>query len=107
MKRLLYFVVTVAASGVIQAATPQILDTKALDGGGIMIRWASEPNAVYRIEYASELVDGATMFEPLFEDYPSHGTNTLWTDNGDYTKEPPIKRPQDAPKRFYRVVLVQ
>ena len=63
MKRLLFFVVTVAASGVVQAATPQILDTKALDGGGMLIRWVSDPNAVYRIEYASELIDGATTFE--------------------------------------------
>jgi len=103
-EEIVFFVITVATGGVIQAATPEILDTKALDGGGIMIRWASEPKAVYRIEYASELADGATTFETLFEDYPSHGTNTLWTDNGDYTKEPSIKRPQDAPKRFYRVV---
>ena len=74
------------------------------DERAIQVRWESESNAVYRIDYASILVNSNTQLRTLYEDYPSHGTNTFWTDYGDYTQVPPVKRPRDYPMRYYRVI---
>ncbi|MCI0748023.1 MAG: DUF6345 domain-containing protein [Verrucomicrobia subdivision 3 bacterium] len=94
---------TLVAASFTQAASPQIISAKTGDEGAIVIKWQSESNAVYRIEFATALVHGGTKFRTLYEDYPSHGTNTFWMDNGDYSQEPPIKRPKDNPMRFYRI----
>src|SRR5207247_1753450 len=50
------------------------------------------------------LVNSNTQFRTLYEDYPSHGTNTFWMDYGDYTQVPPVKRPRDNPMRYYRII---
>lgn len=99
------FIAMLAGASVIQAASPRIISAKAGDEGAIVIKWESESNAVYRIEFATDLVGSGsgTVWRTLYEDYPSHGTNTFWMDNGDYSQEPPIKRPKDNPMRFYRI----
>lgn len=91
------------AASVVQGASLQIISAKVGDDRAISIKWESESDAVYRIDYASELVNSNTLWQLLYEDYPSHGTNSFWMDNGDYAQEPPIKRPKDGPKRFYRI----
>lgn len=101
--RKLLFLGMLAVSDATQAASPQIISAKTGDEGAIIIKWQSESNAVYRIEVATELVHGNTQFRTLCQDYPSHGTNTFVMDNGDYSQEPPIKRPKDNPMRFYRI----
>jgi hypothetical protein len=92
-----------AVAHVAQGASLQIISAKVGDDRAISIKWESESNAVYRIDYASDLVNSNTQWQLLYEDYPSHGTNSFWMDNGDYAQEPPIKRPKDSPKRFYRI----
>jgi hypothetical protein len=82
----------------------QFTDVHSLPDEGIQLYWASESNTVYRIEYAAELVDGGTSWGVLYDDYPSHGTNTFLMDTGNYDQIPWILRPKDEPMRFYRVV---
>ncbi len=93
----------VAINGFSQATNIHIISATVGDEGAIQIKWESESNAVYRIDYASALVNSNTQWQLLYDDYPSHGTNSFWMDNGDYAQEPPIKRPKDSPKRFYRI----
>jgi Family of unknown function (DUF6345)/Bacterial Ig domain/FlgD Ig-like domain len=69
----------------------------------VTVRWNSECNAIYRIEYAPELSTNTT-WEVMYEDYPSHGTTTFWADAGKWLAEPEIKRPGRELKRFYRIV---
>jgi len=98
---------TLAANCLGQGTNVQIIGATANKDRTVTIRWKSESNAVYRIDYASELVNSNTVWSTLYDRYPSHGTNTFWTDVGDYTQEPPIKRPQDSPMRFYRVTKTE
>lgn len=46
----------------------------------------------------------STIWHELYDNYPAHGTNTFWLDNGNYEADPIVKRPKDSEKRFYRVV---
>jgi hypothetical protein len=77
--------------------------------GAILLSWNSTTNEVYEIDYANELVDtntGSISWKVLYEEYPSHGTNTIWLDTGDYDNAaPPIPHPKKSPMRFYRIVL--
>ncbi|MCU0772044.1 MAG: DUF6345 domain-containing protein [Verrucomicrobia bacterium] len=80
----------------------------ATEEGAITLSWASCSNEVYRIEYAPTLIDtntGTTAWASLYDDYPSHGTNTFWLDTGDYYDEPAILHPRNMPMRFYRIVM--
>ncbi len=82
---------------------PLLKNVKTIWDGAIQLYWQSESNAVYRIEYATELLDSSTSWNVLYDDYPSHGTNTFWMDNGDYTQTPAIPPPRYKPMRFYRI----
>lgn len=76
----------------------------------IRLSWNSTSNDVYRIEYANELIDtntGATTWLSLYDDYPSHGTNTFIADAGNYDITPHIPHPKFSPMRYYRVTLVE
>jgi len=88
-----------------QSTNLQIISTTVGDERSISIKWQSESNAVYQIEYASELVHSNTAWTVLYEDYPSHGTNTFWLDTGDYSQIPALPYPRRAPMRFYRVAM--
>ncbi|PYI83173.1 MAG: hypothetical protein DME26_15540, partial [Verrucomicrobia bacterium] len=39
----------------------------------------------------------------LYDDYPSHGTNTFWMDTGGYEQIPAIPYYTKVPTRFYRI----
>lgn len=55
--------------------------------GAIRLSWNSTTNEIYEINYANELVDtntGSITWNVLYEEYPSHGTNTFWLDTGNY-----------------------
>jgi hypothetical protein len=75
--------------------------------GAIQPHWASQPNHIYQIQYDNALAtndDGSTAWQTLYDNYPSHGTNTFILDTGDYFQTPPIVHPKYSPMRFYRVV---
>lgn len=95
----------VLALGLFRHANAQLqfTDVRATSGGAIQLYWASETNGIYRIEYASELSD-TTVWQMLYEDYPSLGTSTFWTDAGDQNTVSMVGHPMDGTMRFYRVV---
>jgi Family of unknown function (DUF6345)/FlgD Ig-like domain len=73
----------------------------------IRLSWNSSSNEVYTIQYANELVDtntGTITWRPLYIHYPSHGTNTIIGDYGNYNLETNIVHPKYSPMRFYRIV---
>ncbi len=74
----------------------------------IRLSWASNTNEVYEIDYADQLAgndDGSTAWLPLYNDYPSHGTNTFWLDTGNYNLAPTIPHPKNSPMRFYQIAF--
>jgi len=71
----------------------------------VSLHWRSETNAVYRIQFASELATNTT-WETLYDNYPSHGATTFWTDQGDWVTNPEVLHPSKAQKRFYRIVKI-
>ncbi len=89
-----------------QITNLQIIEVKLTEQRAPVIKWQSESNQVYRIEYASEVANANTQWEPLYEEYPSHGTNTFIADAGNYDLAPAIPHPRLTPMRFYRVALV-
>jgi hypothetical protein len=78
---------------------------RATDERAIQLRWQSESNAVYRVDYAPQL-SGAIVWNPLVDLFPSQGTNTTFLDTGQYWTEPLLPHPKDDTQRFYRVVKV-
>lgn len=82
----------------------QFTDVHVTTGGAIQLHWQSESNAVYRIDYTSNVTDSGTVWTMLYEDYPSLGTNTFWTDAGDQNTVSVVDHPRDGSMRFYRVV---
>jgi hypothetical protein len=71
--------------------------------GSMLVAWCSRTNEIYRIEYTTNIDSGT--WQTLYDDYPSQGTNTFWTDIGDLTLDPVVLHPQDGGKRFYRIAL--
>ena len=86
------------------AQTLQFTSIRVLADEGVQLYWKSKSNTVYRIEYASELADENTEWGVLYDDYPSHGTNTFWMDTGDYDHVPAIPYFTKDPMRFYRIL---
>lgn len=98
---------TILSLGLISTSRAQQLqftDVRVTSGGAIQLYWASDSNAVYDIEFASELTDGGTVWKTIYEDYPALGTNTFWTDAGDQNTASVVNHPRDGAMRFYRVV---
>ncbi len=81
----------------------QFTASRVLKDEGIQLYWQSQSNAVYRIEYTSDLTAGDAAWSVLYDDYPSHGTNTFWMDTGDYDRVPVIPSFSKEPMRFYRI----
>ena len=75
--------------------------TKTVEGS-MTVKWNSECNALYRIDYASSLSTN-TAWQTLKDNYPSQGTTTFWTDGGNWVTEPPIDHPRKVQQRFYRI----
>jgi hypothetical protein len=75
--------------------------------GAIRLSWASNSNEVYQVQCADALAtndDGSTTWSVLYDNYPSHGTNTFWLDTGNYVSTPAIVHPKYSPMRFYRIL---
>jgi len=104
MKNLIKFGGLFAALA-IQAQSPNlvILRSRVGDERAPIITWQSQPNAVYRIDYADTLDSTNIPWRVLYEDYPSHGTNTFWMDSGNDSFEPEIPHPRRKTTRFYRI----
>jgi hypothetical protein len=93
---------TVVSSALCQNTNFAVTAVTRTAENSVMLRWNSESNAIYRIDYASSLSSNTT-WQPLHDSYPSHGTSTFWADTGDYLQSPTIEHPQNVPSRFYRV----
>ncbi len=77
------------------------------DEQAIRLTWTSVSNETYEIDEADQLGStngGPTVWNQLYTEYPSQGTNTFWLDTGNYTAVPVIVHPKYAPMRFYRIV---
>jgi hypothetical protein len=88
----------------------QFTDAKVTQEGAVKLSWQSESNAVYQVEYADQLLDvslGGPAWQTLYDEYPSHGTNTFIADAGNYDITPAIPHPKLSPMRFYRVMLTE
>jgi hypothetical protein len=86
------------------AQTLQFLATKASEDGTIQLKWRSETNRLYRLEFVSALA-ASNDWQTLDDDILSQGTNTLYVDTGKYGRDPEILHPKNAPQRFYRVAV--
>jgi len=89
--------------------TLQFTGIKANLEGAIRLQWASQSNQVYQVQCTDALAgneDGTTAWRVLYDNYPSHGTNTFWLDTGDYFADPVILHPKAMPMRFYQIVNV-
>ncbi len=89
-----------------QVTNLQIVEVKLTEERAPLIKWQSESNQVYRVEFTSEVTNANTQWQPLYEEYPSHGTNTFIADAGNYDLAPAIPHPRLLPMRFYRIALV-
>lgn len=78
--------------------------TTVNEEGAIRLDWESKTNGIYRIESLDALQSSNNSWMPLYEDYPSHGTNTFWLDTGNYFVTPTVHHPKRNLTRFYRVV---
>ena len=85
----------------------QFTASHVTDEGAIHLEWASQSNELYQVQYADALntnYDGTTVWQTLYDNYPSQGTNTMWLDTGNYDEDPIIPHPKNMPLRFYRIV---
>ena len=106
MKRIIATVVLVAAGSWNCAHGALVItSTEAAPDGGIIIRWSSEADKIYRIDYAPELTEPMKWSE-LYTDYPSHGPATFWKDVGNQFAFPSAGHPADGAMRFYRLVEI-
>ncbi len=94
-----------ALHGQAQTNTLKFTATKATDERAIQLRWQSETNGIYRLDYAKEL-SGNIVWDTLVDNFPSQGTNTVFLDTGKYWTEPALPHPKDDQQRFYRVVQI-
>jgi hypothetical protein len=85
------------------SASPQIISATPSVERAIQIRWQSESNTIYRIDFAPQLNNSNTQWQTLYDDYPSHGTNSFIADAGNYDLVPEVPHPQFSPMRFYRI----
>jgi hypothetical protein len=85
----------------------QFTSVNTTSENAIQLHWSSVSNEVYEIDYADQLAgndDGSTAWAKLYDNYPSHGTNTFIGDFGNYFNAPAILNPNKMPMRFYRIV---
>jgi len=106
-------IVGIFAASLWQSVSQNILQFTSVNATAdnhIQLHWASNSNEIYEIDYADQLAgnpDGSTAWNPLYQDYPSHGTNSFITDDGNYDLTPEIPYPGINPERFYRVMLAE
>ena len=105
MKKIVTLIALCAASALHGQSTNLIvLHTVVGDERAPILTWQTESNAVYRIDYADNVLNTNTQWQLLYDNYPSHGTNTFWMDSGNDTTEPEIPHPKRVGRRFYRIV---
>ena len=105
MKNLLLILLLLAACAAhAQSTNLVVLNTKVGDERAPVLTWQSESNAIYRIDYAGVVANTNTQWKLLYDDYPSHGTNTFWMDSGYSAALTEIPHPKRMGTRFYRVV---
>src|SRR6266496_3460213 len=97
---------SVVAGAFGQTTNLQFLNTGLTVERVPILFWQSQPNAIYRIEYSSALVSSNTVWQTLYDEYPSHGTNSFIADAGNYDMTPEVRHPKFSTARFYRVALV-
>lgn len=85
-------------------ADPVFTEVKATSGGAIQLKWNSVSNALYTFEYATGVINAGTVWHTLYENYPSLGTNSFWTDAGNSHVPTIIPHPADDAMRYYRAV---
>jgi hypothetical protein len=84
----------------------QFTRTLATDERAIQLYWQSVSNTAYRIEFLPDLKGSNNAWSVLYDDYPSHGTNTFWLDTGDYSRTPEVLHPKGTTNRFYRLAKI-
>jgi len=92
------FLLLMAAWVQAQTNTLKFTATKATDERAIQLRWQSKTNAVYRLEYTTQLSD-SIAWDTLVDFFPSQGTNTVFLDTGKYWTEPALPHPKDDTQR--------
>jgi Bacterial Ig domain len=97
----------VLASAVFGQTNIQFTGVSATPEGAINLSWSSTNGELYQIQYANALAtntDGSTAWQVLYDGYPSHGTNTIVGDYGNYDSTPAVVHPKNMPTRFYRIL---
>lgn len=80
----------------------QFTSVRATSEKAIELRWSSSTGAIYRVEYADEITE-PMLWQELFVNYPSQGTNTYLLDAGMYYQATTVEHPRHFPQRYYRV----
>lgn len=104
---ILWFAIAASPLTVTPATADEAFGVKSVTSyidTGIMLTWASEPGALYEIQFSGNLASDS--WKVLYSDMPSMGVSTFWTDAGDYAATPEILRPELTLRRFYRVTKV-
>ncbi len=105
LKKVLLVGIVLLAPAAAQSNPPfEVKSVQSLVDSGIMLTWNSEAGAVYEIQFSENLAVGS--WQTLYSDMPSMGISTFWTDAGDYTANPEVPRPDQVPRRFYRIFKV-
>ena len=98
--KLLAVVILVASLSTSAQTNLQFTAVKATSEGAMQLYWQSEPHHLYEIDEADALVDtntGSITWNKLYDNYPSHGTNTFIGDFGNYNLAPQIPHPKNSP----------
>ena len=99
--------IALAVSTSAQAQAPYAINTATTTvEQATLLSWSSETNTLYRISYADQIIDpalGYTVWNTLYDNYLSHGTNTFVADAGNYDIDPQVPHPKYSPMRFYRI----
>lgn len=86
-----------------QTNGPVLGITKSGTDNPAVLRWPSQTNEIYRIDYTV----GLTNWLTAIEDFSTQGTNTIWADLGSESalQGRPSSTDVEAPYRFYRVAV--
>ena len=79
--------------------------SKDAPGAPAILRWTSDPMAVYSIEYSTTLKTNDWL--PAQGNFPAQGTNTWWSDTGsEFSLSPRLSSADPlSPFRFYRLCV--
>ncbi|MSU58548.1 MAG: hypothetical protein EXS35_10280 [Pedosphaera sp.] len=92
-----------AATALSTSAQIQFTGINVTADQSVQMRWTSESNIIYAVDYADEISD-SIPWKRLYERFPAQGTNTIFTDGGVYYQGETVEHPRNFSQRFYRVV---